>query len=112
MTPDTCKHSTSPWGNHEQEILVAFAQAFSLPLEDFTPRTSAAVLSSFIALAYSDEEAAAQAGMSLEDLSHDRVSLDATDNYPLIVTANTSMGRFYFSRPPKGWPRPGHRRYS
>lgn len=112
MTPDTCKHSTSSRGNHEQEILAAYAQAFSLPLEDFTPRTEAAALSAFIALAYSDKEAAAQAGMSVEELAHDRVTVDATDNYPLVVTANTPHGRFYFSRPSKGWPRPGHRRYS
>ena len=111
MTPETREPPFSAEDDRGCPIVAAYASALSVRLDDFTPSLAGAARATLIAHAHSDEDAAKQAGISLEELAHDRVTLDATDRLPLVVVATTSQGSYYFSRPPKGWPRPGHHRY-
>lgn len=111
MTPGTREPPFGTEDDHGCPIVAAYAAALSVHLEDFTPTLANAARATLIAHAYSDGDAARQAGISVEDLAHDRVTFDATDRLPLVVVATTSQGSYYFSRPPKGWPRPGHHRY-
>lgn len=87
----------------------AYARTFQIPLQLFDKMTANRVVKSLAACAVTDTQAAHQMHKSLERLHHDKTTLDATDGLPLILVAPGDKLRFYFSRPPQGWPRPGHR---
>ncbi|MGP5220674.1 hypothetical protein ACTXMB_15185 [Arthrobacter rhombi] len=107
MTPTT----SDPTNDYRNAVATAYATALHIHPDDMTEQLRNAARSALITRAPDDATAAQQAGITEEQLAHDRVTLNATDGLPLIITATTTRGRFYFSRPEKGWPRPGHRLY-
>lgn len=111
MAPHAYESEVSSGGAFESPVIHAYAEAMGFDHRTISPVMCDAIMRSKIAHAYTDAEAATQAGLSQEEMAHDRAALDATDGLPLIITAKATHGRYYFSRPAKGWPRPGHRRY-
>lgn len=91
------------------KVVEAYASIMHVHPEDISPSVAKQIFNSLIAHAYSDTEAAKQAGITLEKIHHDRTTLNAFDGLPLLIVARSDAGRLYFSRPIKGWPRPGHR---
>lgn len=94
------------------EVAAAYAVALRIDPADITTYLADTAHAALVAVAETDKEAARQAGFTEERLSHDQVTLNATDGFPLVVVGATSSGRFYFSRPAAGWLRPGHRDYN
>lgn len=117
MVRDTNCPATSPGGNgdepasYQEAVIAAYAAALHLYPEDISPTDSRKIHQALIAHAATDEEAAKQAGISIDQVHHDRTTLDALDGLPLMIAAYAPgiSGWFYFSRPAEGWPRPGHR---
>lgn len=101
----------SPRSSHLDLVVAAYISAMHISPEDVTEALTRVVVQALIAHAADDESAAEQAGLSSEEISHQRLTLNAYDGLPLIIVATTpqASGRFYFSRPVGGWPRPGHR---
>lgn len=94
-----------------EAVIAAYTAALHLYPEDLSPADAWRIHQALIAHAATDAEAAEQAGIRIEQIHHDRTTLDALDGLPLMIAARAPevSGRFYFSRPPTGWPRPGHR---
>lgn len=94
-----------------EAVVAAYTAALHLYPEDFSAADAWRVHGALFAHAATDAEAAQQAGIRVEQIHHDRTTLNALDGLPLMIVASAPgvSGRFYFSRPPAGWPRPGHR---
>lgn len=92
-------------------VITGYTGALHLAPEDIDDGLTQEILSALIAHAANDDAAAEESGFSTEKIAHDRTTLSASDGLPLLIVATTPgvSGRFYFSRPIKGWPRPGHR---
>lgn len=114
MVPDTDKpasHTSGEPGSYSEVVVAAYASAMYIHLDDITEADARKINQALIAHAHSDAEASSQAGLSIEQIHHDRTTLDALNRLPLLIiaTAAGTTGRFYFSRPIEGWPRPGFR---
>lgn len=96
---------------YQEAVIAAYAAALHLDPDDLSPADSRKIHQALIAHAATDEGAAEQAGVSLDQVHHDRTTLNALDGLPLMIAAYAPgvSGRFYFSRPADGWPPPGHR---
>ena len=98
---------------YQEAVIAAYTTAMHIFPEDVSPLDARKIHETLIAHASTDEEAAGQADIPLDQVHHDRTTLDAYDRLPLMIVASVPgiTGRFYFSRPPEGWPRPGHRHH-
>lgn len=92
-------------------VVTGYAKAMHLAPEEINGDQEHRILDALIAHADNDDSAAEESGFSKEQIAHDRTTLSASDGLPLLIVATVPgvSGRFYFSRPLKGWPRPGHR---
>ncbi|MGP9587223.1 hypothetical protein ACT3TB_16360 [Micrococcaceae sp. AOP34-BR2-30] len=97
--------------SYREAIVAAYAATMHLWPEDISEAEAQKILRALIAHASNDEEAARQAEIDLEQVHRDRTTVDAIDHLPLMITGTAPgiPGRFYFTRPPGGWPRPGYR---
>lgn len=94
--------------SYRDAIRTAYADALGLLVDEITETIGLAAEAALVAHAADDEEAAAQIGAEESEVTHDRVTLVASDRLPLILVGRCPgvAGRFYFARPIGGWPRP------
>lgn len=93
---------------YRQQAITAYARALDIDPAEISHTTRAQILQSLLGHAHTDEQAADQAGLTLEQLHHDCTTLSATDSLPMIIVSPSpdAPGFFYFSRPLRGWPHP------
>lgn len=114
LTPDTqnpsCCAGDEP-ASFREAVIIAYTTVLHLHRGELTEAQVRQIHQALVAHADNDQAASEQSGLTVEQIAHDRTTLNASDHLPLMLVATAAgiPGSFYFSRPLQGWPRPGHR---